>query len=128
MQLHQPAHDAENFLSANRTSQVGAGALQRPQTRALVERHRIAYHEKKLGQLFCDGSSRQIIEMLLAECAAARVEVRTTAASRRSERIRLQLKTSRGGLRAESLVIASGGLSIPKIGRAISVPVARQFG
>ena len=67
----------ENFLSGNPRFCASALARYTPQDFiALVEKHRIPFHEKKLGQLFCDFSSRQIIEMLLAECAIAEVEVR----------------------------------------------------
>ena len=97
---------------------------------ALVEAHGIAYHEKKLGQQFCDASAQGIINMLLAECAAAGVEVRTSCrveAVRKTERF--EVTTSDGGFRAESLVLATGGLSFPKLGASdFGYRIARQFG
>ncbi|HYN85865.1 MAG TPA: NAD(P)/FAD-dependent oxidoreductase [Pyrinomonadaceae bacterium] len=97
---------------------------------ALVERHRIPYHEKKLGQLFCDGSSREIISMLVAECERAGVRVVTNCrVSRVSKEGRFAVETSRGRFEAESLVVATGGLSIPKLGATdFGYRVARQFG
>ncbi len=97
---------------------------------ALVEKHGIAYHEKKLGQQFCDGSSREIIAMLEAECAAANVETFTgcrVLSVEKPERFRIQ--TSRGEFTARSLVIASGGLSFAKLGASpFGYDIAKQFG
>ena len=97
---------------------------------ALMERHGIAYHEKKLGQLFCDDSSQQLIDMLDAECRAAGVDRRmgvTVHKVGRNETFRLE--TSAGDFSCESLVIATGGLSIPQIGAtAFGYHVAEQFG
>jgi predicted Rossmann fold flavoprotein len=106
---------------------------------ALVRRHGIAFHEKHRGQLFCDGSSQQIIDMLLAECAAGRVErwqpcavhsIRFSAASPYGiNGNSYQLDSERGTVAARSLVIATGGLSIPAIGASdFGYRVARQFG
>ncbi len=97
---------------------------------ALVEKHGIAFHEKKLGQQFCDGSARAIIEMLLAEAAAAGVEVRTNCRVAEVKRTgRFQLETNQGGLMCESLVIATGGLSFPKLGATdFGYRIARDFG
>jgi predicted Rossmann fold flavoprotein len=98
----------------------------------LVERHGIAYHEKELGQLFCDESSKLIVKMLLDECAAAGVEVRTQCTIERVEHLddgRFRLHTSQGGLVAPSLVVASGGLSIPSMGASgFGYTLAKQFG
>ena len=96
----------------------------------LVRKHRIAYHEKKLGQLFCDGSAENIVNLLQSECESAGVEfhldTRIDAIDKGS---RFELATSRGKYTCESLVIATGGLSIPKIGAtAFGYDVARQFG
>jgi predicted Rossmann fold flavoprotein len=97
---------------------------------ALVEKHRIAYHEKNLGQLFCDGSARAIVAMLLAECEAAGVTLRlgckiTDIA--KSDRFRIE--TDQGAFTSESLVLATGGLSIPKMGATgFAYHAARQFG
>ncbi|HEX5708930.1 MAG TPA: NAD(P)/FAD-dependent oxidoreductase [Pyrinomonadaceae bacterium] len=97
---------------------------------ALVERHRIPYHEKKLGQLFCDRSSREIVEMLLDECERARVRVATNCrVSRVSKDESFAVETSRGRFESASLVVATGGLSIPKLGASdFGYRVARQFG
>ncbi|PWC29620.1 BaiN/RdsA family NAD(P)/FAD-dependent oxidoreductase [Teichococcus aestuarii] len=97
---------------------------------ALVEKHRIAWHEKTLGQLFCDHSAREIVAMLLAECAAAGVEIRLghriTDVSR-ADHYRVQ--TDRGDFTAPALVLATGGLSIPKMGATgLSLDIARRFG
>ncbi|MDC7706878.1 NAD(P)/FAD-dependent oxidoreductase [Vogesella indigofera] len=96
---------------------------------ALMERHGIAYHEKKLGQLFCDDSSQQLIDMLDVECRAANVERRmgvTVHQVGRNEAF--QLETSAGSFSCESLVIATGGLSIPQIGAtAFGYQIAEQF-
>jgi predicted Rossmann fold flavoprotein len=97
---------------------------------ALVERHRIAYHEKALGQLFCDGSARAIVAMLLAECAQGGVDVRVghsvTDVSRADS---FSVTTSGGTFTAPALVLATGGLSIPKMGATgLSYDVARRFG
>lgn len=97
---------------------------------ALVEKHRIAYHEKTLGQLFCDGSARAIVTMLLDECQAASAKVITGArigAITRNDRFRIE--TSQGTFTAASLVVATGGLSIPKMGATgFAYDVAKQFG
>jgi predicted Rossmann fold flavoprotein len=101
---------------------------------ALVEKHQIRYHEKKLGQLFCDGSSQQIIDMLRHECDAAGVQwqmpcrVRNVAC-RSAGRSTFMLETDTGELCANSLVVATGGLSIPQIGSSsLGYRIAEQFG
>ncbi|HRA03041.1 MAG TPA: NAD(P)/FAD-dependent oxidoreductase [Thermomonas sp.] len=98
----------------------------------LVERHRIAYHEKELGQLFCDESSKLIVKMLLDECTTAGVEVRTQCTIERVEHLddgSFRLHTAQGRLVATSLVIASGGLSIPSMGASgFGYALAKQFG
>ncbi len=97
---------------------------------ALVEKHGIAYHEKTLGQLFCDGSARAIVAMLLAEAAAAYVDLRlghrVTGVSRNG---RFRVETDHGVFEAASLVLATGGLSIPKMGATgLAHDIARRFG
>jgi predicted Rossmann fold flavoprotein len=122
---------AANFISRNPHFAKSALARYTPADFvALVRRHRIAYHEKKLGQLFCDESSRQIVSMLLAECDAADVEVRTGCRVEEVQRDELfRVTTSRGAFESESVVIATGGLSIPKLGATdFGYRVARQFG
>ena len=98
---------------------------------ALVRRHRIAFHEKHKGQLFCDDSAEQIIAMLQAECGAGNVQWRmpcTVSAVRRTGQD-YELDTDAGTLRADRVVIATGGLSIPKIGATdFGYRIARQFG
>lgn len=95
----------------------------------LVNRHRIAWHEKTLGQLFCDGSARQIVKMLLDECAAVGVDVRIAHKVTRVEKSdRFTVATDRGDFAAASVVLATGGLSIPKMGATgLAHEVARQF-
>jgi predicted Rossmann fold flavoprotein len=120
-----------NFISRNPHFAKSALARYTPADFvALVRRHRIAFHEKKLGQLFCDASSRQIVSMLLAECDAAGVEVRTGCRVEEVQKDeRFRVKTSRGVFESESLVVATGGLSIPKLGATdFGYRVARQFG
>ena len=97
---------------------------------ALVEKHGIAYHEKKLGQLFCNSSSRQIVEMLEAECAATKVEIRLNC---RVAEVRknggFEVKTNSGLVASESVVIATGGLSFPKLGATdFGYGLAEKFG
>ncbi|HET9484943.1 MAG TPA: NAD(P)/FAD-dependent oxidoreductase [Xanthomonadales bacterium] len=98
---------------------------------AMVERHRIAYHEKELGQLFCDGSSKQIVKMLLDECAAGGVRIDTSC---RVERVEagdggFRVSTTLGEVDTPALVVASGGLSIPSMGATgFGYELARQFG
>ncbi len=97
---------------------------------ALVEMHRIAWHEKTLGQLFCDGSARQIVAMLLAECATAGVDVRIAHRITSIEKAdRFTVNTDHGEFTAASLVLATGGLSIPKMGATgFAHDIARRFG
>lgn len=97
---------------------------------ALVEKHRIAWHEKTLGQLFCDGSARQIVKMLLDEAAAAGVDVRVAHRVTKVEKAdRFAVATDHGGFTATTLVLATGGLSIPKMGATgLAHDLARRFG
>ena len=96
----------------------------------LVEQHGIAYHEKKLGQQFCDGSSREIIAMLETECATANVQMFANCRVHGVEKRELFcITTSRGEFTAQSLVIASGGLSFAKLGATpFGYDLAKQFG
>jgi predicted Rossmann fold flavoprotein len=124
---------AEHFLSGNPHFAKSALARYGPRDFiALVERHGIRYHEKTLGQLFCDGSAAEIVTMLEAECRAARVLIETACRV-----MRITGGTDRGftvdtpvaPITCESLVIACGGLSIPKIGATpFGYEVARQYG
>jgi predicted Rossmann fold flavoprotein len=121
-----------NYLSANPHFAKSALARYTPwDFIALVEKHRIAYHEKELGQLFCDDSSKQIVRMLLDECAAASVTVEANCGVQRVRKTPegFSVLTTRGEVHAESLVVASGGLSIPSMGASgFGYELARQFG
>ena len=121
----------ENFLSSNPHFCKSALARYTPQDFiALVEKHHIPYHEKTLGQLFCDGSAREIVTMLEEECRAAHVDIFTAA--RVSEVRRTDKFVVSAGVRefhAPALVVATGGLSIPKMGAtAFGYELAKQFG
>ena len=122
-----------NYLSANRHFCKSALARYTPwHFIELVERHRIAYHEKELGQLFCDESSKQVVAMLLAECAAASASIRTHCSIERVEHTdtgKFRLHTTQGRFQAPALVVASGGLSIPSMGASgFGYQLAQQFG
>lgn len=98
---------------------------------ALVEKHGIAYYEKTLGQLFCDESSKQILEMLLTECEDAGVQIKTHCQidSVNKDGDYYRLITSHGEVTCESVVIATGGLSIPTMGSSgFGYEIAEQFG
>jgi predicted Rossmann fold flavoprotein len=120
------------FISANPHFCKSALARYAPEDFvAMVRRHGIAFHEKELGQLFCDESSKQIVAMLLAECAQAGVRVATSCSVEGIERGTdgFRVRTTHGEMAATSLVIASGGLSIPSMGASgFGYAVARQFG
>jgi len=122
----------ENFLSGNPHFAKSALARYTPADFiALVESYGIAYHEKTLGQLFCDDSAKQIVAMLLSECAKAgvRVAVDTTVRDIARSESGFNLTTDAGTLQTKALVIATGGLSIPKMGATgFGYEVARQFG
>ncbi len=96
----------------------------------LVESYNIAYHEKTLGQLFCDGPSMQIVLMLAEECEDAKVTILLNCQVINVNKDKsYSLKTNRGDLSCESLIIATGGLSIPKMGATdFGYRIARQFG
>ena len=96
----------------------------------LVEAHSIAYHEKAPGQLFCDQTSQEIVTMLVAECRAAGAEIHLGCQVRAVTRPkRFRLETDQGVVETDSLVIATGGLSLPKIGATdFGYQIARQFG
>ncbi|APE29236.1 NAD(P)/FAD-dependent oxidoreductase [Aurantiacibacter gangjinensis] len=124
----------ENYLSAN--PHFAKSALARYTARDfldLVEKHGIAWHEKTLGQLFCDGSAKQIVQMLLDECDAApgAVDIRCNQeigdVSRAGDSF--TVTTQHGNITAPKLVIATGGPSIPKMGASdFAYRLARQFG
>ena len=122
----------DRFLSAQpRLLPVGASAATRkPISSPWSSVTAFAYHEKTLGQLFCDGSARAIVAMLLAECARGGVDVRTGhAVTDISRPDGFRLETSHGCFTAPALVLATGGLSIPKMGATgFAHAVARRFG
>lgn len=103
---------------------------------ALVQKHQIPYHEKKLGQLFCDNKAQDILSMLLDECAQAGADIHTlceveqvVALAETDLPMRYKVKTSLGSIYCESLVVATGGLSIPTMGATgIGYELAEQFG
>jgi predicted Rossmann fold flavoprotein len=121
----------QNFISANPHFHKSALARYTPHDFiALVEKHRIPYHEKTLGQLFCDGSSREIVAMLEDECRAASVQIfPATRVGRVLRTTEFVVETNGGEFRAPSLVVATGGLSIPKMGATpFGYELAKQFG
>ena len=124
-----------NFLSRNPDFCRSALARYKPSDFvALVDRYGIAWHEKKLGQLFCDGPSTQIVAMLRAECDAGRVEWRIpcrvlNVARMPGDSAGFIVGADSGEIAARSLVIATGGLSVPKIGATpFGYRIAEQFG
>ncbi|HEY4145669.1 NAD(P)/FAD-dependent oxidoreductase [Pinirhizobacter sp.] len=123
-----PAH----YLSANPHFCKSALARYTPwDFIAMVDRHRIAWHEKTPGQLFCDDSAKQIVAMLLAECAraGARVETSVPVSHVRTHGDGFMVDTPQGHVRCASLVVATGGLSVPTMGAtAFGYDLARQFG
>jgi hypothetical protein len=122
----------ENFLSANRHFCKSALARYTPADFiAMVERHGIAYHEKERGQLFCDRSAKLIVTMLANECrqAGARIEVNGAVTSVERAGEGFIIETGGGPIHAAALVIASGGLSIPKMGATnFGYELAKRFG
>ena len=121
----------ENFISSNPHFAKSALARYPPADFiALVEKHRIPYHEKTLGQLFCDRSAQDILGMLEAECAAAGVELITKIAVQEVARSgEFVVRANEKEFRAPALVVATGGLSIPKMGATdFGYSLARQFG
>jgi predicted Rossmann fold flavoprotein len=121
----------ENFISQNSSFHKSALARYTPEDFiALIKRHRIPFHEKKLGQLFCDGSSQQVIDLLKTECATVKVQiVLNCRVESIGKKERFVLRTNVGDFDCSSLVIATGGLSIPKLGATgFGYDVARRFG
>jgi len=125
------ADRTDRFLSRN--PHFARSALSRYRPRdfiALVERHGIAWHEKTLGQLFCDGSARQIVDLLLAEMKAVGAELRLGQAVAGVQKTADGFVLDAGGpVACSSLVLATGGKSIPKMGATgFAYDIARQFG
>lgn len=120
----------ENFISQN--EHFCKSALSRFNEKdfiSLVEKYKIPYHEKTLGQLFCDGRSIEIVDLLLKECENADVEIKTRCKVEKIEKEDLfKVHTNIGDFLSESLVIATGGLSIPSIGATnFGYKIAKQF-
>ncbi|MCW8861450.1 MAG: NAD(P)/FAD-dependent oxidoreductase [Rhodospirillales bacterium] len=122
----------DNYLSENPRFCVSALRRYGPSDFiALLERYGIAYHERALGQLFCDDSAKQIVDMLLAECLDANVRIQTAATIQSVQKTSdgFSVATSKGAFDSDSLVVATGGRSIPKIGASgFGYDLARQFG
>jgi hypothetical protein len=121
----------DNFLSANPHFCKSALARYTPADFvSLVEKHGIAYHEKKLGQLFCDGNAQQIIDLLLRECQTAGVEIRCGCQVLKVQKDDwFSVSTNQGSFDSTALVIATGGLSIAPLGATdFGYQIARQFG
>ena len=126
----------QNFLSANPHFAKSALALYQPrQFVELVERHHIPWHEKTLGQLFCDRSARDILDLLLTECDRARAFNGSVDLILNTQNIQVtrsgdfRVTSSQGEFTAPALVVATGGLSIPKLGATgFAHDLARQFG
>ncbi len=122
----------ENFISRNPNFHKSALARYTPgDFIELVRKHRIAYHEKKLGQLFCNESSQQIVAMLMDECSRARVETRVNCRVDSVDKTgdSFVVKTNQGRFESEALIVATGGLSIPKMGATdFGHRLARRFG
>jgi predicted Rossmann fold flavoprotein len=122
---------AQNFVSQN--AHFAKSALSRYQPgdfTELLDKHRIAYHEKKLGQLFCDGSAQQVVDMFSAECAESGVEIflehKITAAQKSKEGF--SVETDKKTFTAKALVVATGGLSYPKFcATPIGYDIAKAF-
>jgi len=121
----------QNFISGNPHFAKSALALYQPeQFLELVDRYGIKWHEKTLGQLFCDNSARQILDMLLAECQRAHVELVLQARNIAVERTsgEFLIRCTAGEFKSASLVVATGGLSIPKMGATgLAYDLAHQF-
>jgi len=123
--------EADNFLSANPHFCKSALSRYTPwDFIGLVSEYEIPYHEKKLGQLFCDNSARDILDMLLAECEKSGVEIHTYCEIQALDYAgEFRINSNRGMYHASSVVVATGGLSIPSMGvTAFGYDVARQFG
>lgn len=122
---------AENFVSNNPHFCKSALARYTPHDFiALLEKHGIKYHEKKLGQLFCNGSAKEILDMLLNECSSASAEIiLNCAVTDIKNENGFTVNTSTGIYTCQSLIIATGGISIPQMGATdLGYKIASQFG
>lgn len=124
--------EPENYLSANpHFCKSALAQYTQWDFIDLVCRHQVAYHEKKLGQLFCDNKASDILNMLLDECAQASVEIHTDCQIKTVSNMEpgFELQTSLGAVQCQSLVVATGGLSIPTMGATgLGYELAEQFG
>lgn len=122
----------ENYLSANpHFCKSALNGYNQWQFIEMVEQHKIAYHERKHGELFCDESAKDILKMLTDECAKAKVIIHTKCAIKTVSVLDsgYGIKTSQGDFESKSLVIATGGLSIPTMGATgFGYEIAEQFG
>ena len=122
---------AENYISQNKHFCKSAfGQYTQHHFIEMVKRHKIAFHEKKLGQQFCDDSAQKIVDMLLEECkkVGAKIQIKTTIENVEKKDDQFIVQTSQGTVTSNSLVIATGGLSIPKIGAtSFGYQIAKQF-
>ena len=120
-----------NFISKNiHFSKSAFGRYDQNDFVSLVSKHNIEYYEKKLGQLFCKKSAKEIIEMLISECKNQNIKIKleTSVISISKEKDTYFIKTNKGNFSSKSLVVATGGLSIPKIGATdLGYRIAKQF-
>ena len=120
-----------NFISQNiHFSKSAFGKYDQNDFVSLVSKHNIEYYEKKLGQLFCKKSAKEIIEMLISECKDQNIKIKleTSVISISKEKDTYFIKTNKGNFSSKSLVVATGGLSIPKIGATdLGYRIAKQF-
>lgn len=122
---------SDNFISGNPHFCKSALAGFTPEDFiSLVDSYKISYHEKTIGQLFCDGSSRQIVSMLEEECKKVNTEIILNCTIKKiTKNDNFELETTQGKITTESVVIASGGISIPKMGATdFGYNIAEQFG
>ena len=123
--------DAKHYISNNRHFPKSAlSRFSQHDFISLVEKHGVTYQERTLGQLFCNGNSREILDLLLKECQMARVRIQSKCTIKNIEKEKyFTVKTNTGNYVSESLVIATGGLSMPAIGATgFGYETARQFG